>query len=177
MGILAALRGVYARRMDNAAIAPSKKVGRNDPCPCGSGKKFKKCCIESARLDGRRVVERNGQRILVPEGISDAALAAADEFFAAKAAGRGPAADIADFASPLLDATDGSAEQRQRALDMTMAFWNLAVIKDDRERERALDALTESFEAEEERLQFKSLAADMIERHRLMFPDMHGDDR
>jgi len=23
----------------------AKKVGRNDPCPCGSGKKFKKCCI------------------------------------------------------------------------------------------------------------------------------------
>ena len=22
------------------------KVGRNDPCPCGSGKKFKKCCNE-----------------------------------------------------------------------------------------------------------------------------------
>lgn len=21
------------------------KIGRNDPCPCGSGKKFKKCCI------------------------------------------------------------------------------------------------------------------------------------
>jgi uncharacterized protein len=24
---------------------PSKGVGRNDPCPCGSGKKFKKCCL------------------------------------------------------------------------------------------------------------------------------------
>ncbi|MBX2968281.1 MAG: SEC-C domain-containing protein [Cyclobacteriaceae bacterium] len=23
-----------------------KKVGRNDPCPCGSGKKFKKCCLD-----------------------------------------------------------------------------------------------------------------------------------
>ena len=23
---------------------PTSKVGRNDPCPCGSGKKFKKCC-------------------------------------------------------------------------------------------------------------------------------------
>jgi uncharacterized protein YecA (UPF0149 family) len=23
---------------------PPEKVGRNDPCPCGSGKKFKKCC-------------------------------------------------------------------------------------------------------------------------------------
>jgi len=21
------------------------RVGRNDPCPCGSGKKFKKCCL------------------------------------------------------------------------------------------------------------------------------------
>lgn len=26
---------------------PLRKVGRNDPCPCGSGKKFKKCCLSS----------------------------------------------------------------------------------------------------------------------------------
>jgi preprotein translocase subunit SecA len=29
------------------AVRPAKgapKVGRNDPCPCGSGKKYKKCC-------------------------------------------------------------------------------------------------------------------------------------
>jgi len=25
-------------------IREGKKVGRNDPCPCGSGKKYKKCC-------------------------------------------------------------------------------------------------------------------------------------
>jgi uncharacterized protein YecA (UPF0149 family) len=25
-------------------IVNSIKVGRNDPCPCGSGKKYKKCC-------------------------------------------------------------------------------------------------------------------------------------
>ena len=24
--------------------ATGEKVGRNDPCPCGSGKKYKKCC-------------------------------------------------------------------------------------------------------------------------------------
>ena len=27
-----------------STAAGSKKVGRNDPCPCGSGKKYKKCC-------------------------------------------------------------------------------------------------------------------------------------
>ena len=26
--------------------APLKTIGRNDPCPCGSGKKFKKCCLQ-----------------------------------------------------------------------------------------------------------------------------------
>jgi len=25
--------------------AKQKKIGRNDPCPCGSGKKYKKCCL------------------------------------------------------------------------------------------------------------------------------------
>lgn len=25
-------------------VRESPKIGRNDPCPCGSGKKFKKCC-------------------------------------------------------------------------------------------------------------------------------------
>ncbi len=29
----------------------SKKIGRNDPCPCGSGKKYKKCCGKSENQD------------------------------------------------------------------------------------------------------------------------------
>jgi len=31
-------KGVTVRR-------EGKKVGRNDPCPCGSGRKYKKCCL------------------------------------------------------------------------------------------------------------------------------------
>lgn len=33
-----------SRQTEKTPHAVSKKVGRNDPCPCGSGKKFKKCC-------------------------------------------------------------------------------------------------------------------------------------
>ncbi|MBN1849252.1 MAG: SEC-C domain-containing protein [Deltaproteobacteria bacterium] len=25
-------------------VTVEKKIGRNEPCPCGSGKKYKKCC-------------------------------------------------------------------------------------------------------------------------------------
>ena len=30
-----------------------RRVGRNDPCPCGSGKKFKKCCVPKGDGGGR----------------------------------------------------------------------------------------------------------------------------
>src|SRR5437660_10199071 len=29
------------------------KVGRNEPCPCGSGKKYKNCCGRTAKIAGR----------------------------------------------------------------------------------------------------------------------------
>ena len=32
------------RAKQGAPVAAGPRVGRNDPCPCGSGKKFKKCC-------------------------------------------------------------------------------------------------------------------------------------
>ncbi len=35
-----------AAQEESAAPLISNKVGRNDPCPCGSGKKYKKCCME-----------------------------------------------------------------------------------------------------------------------------------
>lgn len=34
-------------------MRPTPKVGRNEPCPCGSGKKFKHCCGSAAARSGR----------------------------------------------------------------------------------------------------------------------------
>jgi hypothetical protein len=38
-----------ARATDPRLAAPPRKIGRNDPCPCGSGKKYKKCCLGQDR--------------------------------------------------------------------------------------------------------------------------------
>jgi Predicted metal-binding protein related to the C-terminal domain of SecA len=35
---------LYKEQKKSGTIVKEKKVGRNDPCPCGSGKKYKKCC-------------------------------------------------------------------------------------------------------------------------------------
>lgn len=41
-------RSIYQARLEVDDLNPDPshhpKIGRNDPCPCGSGKKFKKCC-------------------------------------------------------------------------------------------------------------------------------------
>jgi len=41
------IQAFYGIREERAAgdRRPDGKVGRNDPCPCGSGKKYKKCCL------------------------------------------------------------------------------------------------------------------------------------
>jgi tetratricopeptide (TPR) repeat protein len=36
--------GAALRKNPSPATVVNQKVGRNEPCPCGSGKKFKKCC-------------------------------------------------------------------------------------------------------------------------------------
>ncbi len=37
-------RDEIKKQFNRDHTAVSQKVGRNDPCPCGSGKKYKKCC-------------------------------------------------------------------------------------------------------------------------------------
>ena len=38
------LKKLYKEQKESTTIRKGKKIGRNDPCPCGSGKKYKKCC-------------------------------------------------------------------------------------------------------------------------------------
>ena len=39
---------LYTQQKKSGTVIKGKKVGRNDPCPCGSGKKYKKCCGRNA---------------------------------------------------------------------------------------------------------------------------------
>lgn len=41
---VAQVESAGAEKIPFVGITP--KIGRNDPCPCGSGKKYRKCCLE-----------------------------------------------------------------------------------------------------------------------------------
>jgi hypothetical protein len=50
------------------AFAPSK-ASRNDPCPCGSGKKYKKCCLP-AHEEARRLIPRERLQQIEEEAVA-----------------------------------------------------------------------------------------------------------
>lgn len=37
-------KALYLEQKKSGTIVKDKKIGRNDPCPCGSGRKYKQCC-------------------------------------------------------------------------------------------------------------------------------------
>jgi uncharacterized protein len=37
----------YMRSLNSEDAAAVPKANRNDPCPCGSGRKYKKCCLSN----------------------------------------------------------------------------------------------------------------------------------
>lgn len=51
----ATLAGLLVDGRSNRAIQRFDGAQRNGPCPCGSGKKFKRCCrtVEVSKLTGR----------------------------------------------------------------------------------------------------------------------------
>jgi len=42
-------------------VRMTPKVGRNAPCPCGSGKKYKKCCLNKDQMEGLYKEEDTGR--------------------------------------------------------------------------------------------------------------------
>jgi hypothetical protein len=42
----------HRRFVTTGAVTRGPSVGRNDPCPCGSGKKYKRCCIDVKPAEG-----------------------------------------------------------------------------------------------------------------------------
>ena len=47
----AAVQAHYQRQNKHTIVRDNKKIGRNEPCPCGSGKKYKNCCLSSGKYE------------------------------------------------------------------------------------------------------------------------------
>jgi hypothetical protein len=93
-------------------------VSRNDPCPCGSGKKYKKCCLDRDDADSRQLTSADVDvfrpAALCIAGDSHVPAIVCDDannktlFVLARASGQLPAFEAADTADDDLLSTPGT---------------------------------------------------------------------
>jgi len=53
--------GFSLRKSVVTAPRRAVKVGRNEPCPCGSGKKYKDCCLSKGEKHLLRMFKKQGK--------------------------------------------------------------------------------------------------------------------
>jgi len=112
--------------------------------------------------------------MIVSRGVTPAMIDDAAEHFARRRERRaGPAAQVMRFAAPLLEAAGDDYERTQRAMTLAMTFWNLALLAPDKREEMLADLVGTAAKDERDAIEFRAVAADMVARHREMFPDLH----
>jgi len=114
-------------------------IGRNEPCPCGSGKKFKKCCLsfsspdDLAQMLSSEKLKRRVQR-------KDSILRDKETIYIKDPKGiRKMSEIILEFAQPLLTDVHSFADYK-KAISIAMLAWNLGLDGDSELTDR-LDAL------------------------------------
>ena len=134
----------------------TKKLSRNSPCPCGSGHKYKKCCMPS-KEKGLPEPDTAAERLGYPGD-----------------GRRGAAARIAEFAQPLLDAAGHDPKQMTKALQFGMLFWNVAITAEAAGEETARKQLAEIesglCNSAEDCRALRGMARTLFERNARMLP-------
>jgi len=133
-------------------MTQNKTVGRNDPCPCGSGKKYKRCCL--AKDEQRAAQEREH----VPQPEEDAPSPA-------------QAPDIHQIPAMLQALARKSSSRKDRA-GFEELLAQTKPILDYVERQPAIEAASEAIKAH--RAEFEKLADDQaayLERTRALFTE------
>lgn len=93
------------------------KTGRNLPCPCGSGKKYKKCCLHQSESFIHEFKQQQGDKEIAVIRAEEAGMIKMSEV-------------ILEYAGELLDLATTKAE-KERAISIAIVAWNLALVDEE----------------------------------------------
>lgn len=54
--VISGSSSTITRKRNKQLVRDHYKIGRNEPCPCGSGKKYKNCCLKTQEYEGLHTV-------------------------------------------------------------------------------------------------------------------------
>lgn len=124
------------------------KTGRNELCPCGSGKKYKKCCFE---LINHAAFQESRHRLTEQLGM----LQAESELKMSEI--------ILHLAAELLEAAKTKSQQKF-AIFITCIAWNLAVIHQPKDRSVHIERIVTAIDNEEGQEEVRSIINSILEK-------------
>lgn len=137
------------------------KIGRNESCPCGSGLKFKKCCIDTG-LDSK--IEKSSEYLIervknqMDKNSKNESLCFRNLKSVEKLS-----AIIIDFAKPYLKGANTFKEQ-SNVLEFALVAWNLSLMPDPNlELEKFCEQIFQSMGVSRDS-EFKEFMVSMIYR-------------
>ncbi len=147
-------------------------IGRNDRCLCGSGKKFKKCCLLSKSNDG---VSRMASLEMIKQRVQkrDVFEGSKDSIFVHEPSGFEKMSKIIlDFAHPLLNGARSFDDYHKVILTAILA-WNLGLSdKSDTKLEKLCNDLSHTMD-DSQMVEFQQRLAMMIQRKREHFSEIN----
>lgn len=104
-------------------------IGRNDPCPCGSGSKYKKCCLPKGEthFDPEPSLERLASRVKRRD--KELGIEGATEIYSPQGM-RKMSEILIEFAQPYVDGADSFADKK-KAFGLATVAWNLALLDEE----------------------------------------------
>jgi|GEM_PF-1435665 len=135
------------------------RIGRNQPCPCGSGKKYKKCCYEKNNIGQTLLANGFGKNL--PK----------DAVITTKTQNEKMSEVLLDFAEPLIDKCKDD-KAFYNALQICAIAWNSSFLSPE-ERNKLIDeSFNKYINDNEDREIAKEILSKMLERKQKKFPDI-----
>jgi len=135
------------------------RIGRNQPCPCGSGKKYKKCCYKKNNIS--QIVLANGFGKNLPKDVvitTNTQKEKMSEVFL-------------EFAEPLTEKCEDD-KTFYNALQICAIAWNSSFLSPE-ERNKLIDeSFNKYINDNNEREIAKEILSKMLERKEKKFPDI-----
>ncbi|MBI4860590.1 MAG: SEC-C domain-containing protein [Candidatus Riflebacteria bacterium] len=164
-------------------------TGRNDPCPCGSGRKYKKCCLDpqtpeimerknalrDAKLAAREARIEQLKAFAERYSITPETKLVLREIIQELAIKIDDPNDLIVFIEPLVAKSEPTRERLTNVVKLGSFFWSLSLMDDPVDFGRGLEILAERMDmaSGEKGQELELVAENMRKRHRYLFSALH----
>lgn len=135
------------------------RIGRNQPCPCGSGKKYKKCCYEKNNISQTLLANGFGKNL--PK----------DAVITTNTQNEKMSEVLLEFAKPLIDECKDD-KAFYKALQISAIAWNSSFFSPEERKKLIDESFNKYINDNNEREIAKEILSKMLERKEKKFQNI-----